>query len=297
MFDFKLQVFQSVASRLSFSKAADDLHITQPAVTRHIRQIEAHFNQKLFKRKGNSIALTEAGKLLLSHSKLIFQQYEKAEFDMNSLIDKNEGNLRIAASTTIAQYILPEVLAKFHQKFPKIKIHLLNMNTEKVEKSVMNNSVELGFIEGQSKNRELAYQPFLKDEIVLVVDKSHPLAKKNQISTSELKELPLVLREKGSGTREVLLKFFQLNNLEIEDLNIELELGSSESIKSYLSNGHSGSFLSINTVLKELKYGDFYIIDIENLQIKRDFFFIQQQGHHSKLNSVFLKFLQYHYNF
>ena len=87
------------------------------------------------------------------------------------------------------------------------------MNTEKVEKSVMNNSVELGFIEGQSKNRELAYQPFLKDEIVLVVDKSHPLAKKNQISTSELKELPLVLREKGSGTREVLLKFLQLNIL------------------------------------------------------------------------------------
>ena len=216
---------------------------------------------------------------------------------MNSLIDKSEGSLRIAASTTIAQYILPEVLAKFHQKFPKIKIHLLNMNTEEVEKSVMNNSVELGFIEGQSKNRELAYEAFLEDEIVLVVDKSHPLAKSNQISVSALKDIPLVLREKGSGTREVILKAFEHLNVKTEALNIELELGSSESIKSYLSNGHSASFLSINTVLKELKYGDFYILDIENLQIKRDFFFIQQQGHHSKLNSVFLKFLQHHYNF
>ncbi|WP_417885577.1 LysR substrate-binding domain-containing protein [Zunongwangia sp.] len=296
MFDFKLQVFQSVASRLSFSKAAEDLHITQPAITKHIRQIEAHFNQKLFIRKGNSIALTDAGKLLLSHTKILFQQYEQLEFDMNSLIDNNEGILRIAASTTIAQYVLPEVLAKFHQKFPKIRIHLLNLNTEKVEKSVMDNSVELGFIEGQSKNRELSYEAFLKDEIVLVVDKSHPLAKRNQISISELKDIPLVLREKGSGTREVILKVFQKNNLKIEDLNIELELGSSESIKSYLSNGHSGSLLSVNTVLKELKHGEFYILDIENLEFKRNFFFIQQQGHHSKLNTVFLKFLEHHYN-
>ncbi|WP_062056253.1 LysR family transcriptional regulator [Aquimarina longa] len=296
MFDYKLHVFYTVANRLSFSKAGEELHITQPAVTRHIKQIEEHFNQKLFERQGNSISLTKAGKVLLAHSKEIFEHYKVLQYEMNELINKTEGILRIAASTTVAQYILPEVLAKFHKKHPKVKVTLMNANTESVEQSILDVDVELGFIEGKSKNREISYHPFLKDEIVLVVAKGHPLFNTNSIHLDFLSKMPFVLREEGSGTLETIIEALRKKNIFKTDLNIQMRLGSSESIKSYINDNNSVAFLSINTILKELKSGELGIIDINNFSIERTFYYIFRQGHHSSLSALFLKFLQNHYN-
>lgn len=296
MFDYKLQVFYSVATRLSFSKAAEELHITQPAVTKHIKNIELHFKQRLFERKGNSINLTPAGITLLQHTKTIFGQYKALQFDMNALIDQTEGVLRIAASTTVAQYVLPEALAKFHKKFPKVSLTLLNANTENVEKAILTDTVELGFIEGYSKNREIAYHPFLKDEIVLVVANGHSLFNRPAMSVKELVDKPLVLREEGSGSLEIILEALQKQSVSLQDLTIEMRLGSSESIKTYLSDKYSMAFLSVNTILKELKSGELGIIDIQDFSIERPFHFIFKQGHQSALSTLFLNFLQHHYN-
>lgn len=295
MFDYRLRVFFTVANRLSFSKAAEELHITQPAITRHIKQIENHFGQKLFERKGNSIALTKAGSLLFSHSKRILQGYKELEFDMNALVDRTEGVLRIAASTTVAQYVLPLLLAKFHKQYPKVKVSLISANTEDVENAVLGSDAELGFIEGRSKNRELAYQPFLKDEIVPVVGAGHPLFNANAISLQELKKQPLVLREEGSGTLEIVLQELAKAGIAFHDLNVEMRLGSSVSIKSYLGDDRSMAFLSVNTVLSELKSGELGIVDVTGLSLERDFHYIFKQGHHSALSSLFLDFLRYHY--
>ena len=296
MFDYKLKVFYTVALRLSFSKAAEELRITQPAVTRHIKQIEEHFKQKLFERQGNSICLTGAGEVLLKHAKVISAHFEELQFDMNSLIENTEGTLRIAASTTVAQYILPKLLAKFHQKFPKVKITMINQNTSEVERSILDKTVELGFIEGRSKNREIAYVPFLKDEIVLVVAKGNPVFRKELLSLEELRNLPVVLREHGSGTLQVILESLDKVGIKPEELQTVMNLGSSESIKSFLADGKTVAFLSINTILKELKSGDFFIVDVEGLEIKRDFHYAIQQGHQSALSALFLKFLSHHYN-
>jgi len=296
MFDYKLHIFLTVATRLSFSKSAEELHITQPAITRHIKQLEDHFNQKLFERKGNSIALTNAGMVLLNHCKKLFRQHKDLEFDMNSLIDKTEGNLRIAASTTLAQYLLPEFLAKFNKKFPKIKVTLLSVNTSSVEKEVLADNVEIGFIEGFSKNRELAYHPFLKDEIVLVIARGHSLYNTAAINMNELKKLPLVLREKGSGTLEFILEGLKKEAISEIDLQVQMYLGSSESIKSYLKDKESASFLSRHTILDELVSGELGVLDINNFHINRDFNYIHKQGHKSALSQLFLNFLQHHYN-
>lgn len=296
MFDYRIRVFFTVANRLSFSRAAEELHITQPAITRHIRQIEDHFGQKLFERKGNSIALTEAGNLLYNHSKRILQEYKELEFDMNALVDRTEGILRIAASTTVAQYVLPVVLAKFHRQYPKVKVSLISANTEDVEKAVLESNAELGFIEGRSKNRELAYQPFLKDEIVPVVGAGHPLFNANTIVPQDLKTQPLVLREEGSGTLEIILQELRKVGIVYNDLNVEMRLGSSESIKSYLGDDRSMAFLSVNTILKELKSGELGIVDVTGLSLERDFYYIFKQGHHSALSNLFLDFIRYHYN-
>jgi DNA-binding transcriptional LysR family regulator len=296
MFDYKLYVFLTVATRLSFSKATEELHITQPAITRHIQQMEGHFGQKLFERKGNSIELTKAGEVLMGHAQGIFRLHKALDYDMNALIDKTEGELRIAASTTIAQYLLPEVLAKFHKKFPKIKLTLLSANTENVERYVLQQQVEIGFIEGQSKNRELYYQSFLKDEIVLVVAKGHSLYNASSITLETLKNLPLVLREEGSGALEFILHALRANGISEVDLKIEMRLGSSESIKSYLKDGQSVAFISINTIVDELKSGELGIVDVDDFKIDRYFSYIHKQGHHSPLSQLFFNYVQYHYN-
>ncbi|TXD84075.1 LysR family transcriptional regulator [Subsaximicrobium wynnwilliamsii] len=296
MFDYKLQVFLSVAMRLSFSKAAEDLHITQPAITRHIKLLEEHFNQKLFERKGNSIALTKAGDLLVVHSKRLKSLHEALQFDMNALIDKTAGELRISASTTIAQYVLPMVLADFRKKYPKIKISLNSDNTEKVEQNLLQQNAEIGFIEGQSKNRELAYHEFLRDEIVLVVAKGHSLYNAKAITSKNLQSLPMILREKGSGTLEFISNALKAIGIPMTALQVEIHLGSSESIKSYLKDRQSVAFLSVNSVLDELASGDLGIVDVENFSIERPFNIIFKHGHQSSLSQLFLQFIQHHYN-
>ncbi|RFN58178.1 LysR substrate-binding domain-containing protein [Marixanthomonas ophiurae] len=296
MVHYKLLVFNTVTNRMSFSKAAEELHITQPAVTRHIKQLEEHFKQKLFERKGNSIALTQAGAVLFEHTKKILEQHKALEFDMNALIDRTQGVLSIAASTTMAQYILPEALSRFHQKFPKVQLTLINANTQYVEKKVLDSTVELGFIEGHSKNREISYHPFMKDEIVLVAAKGHALYNKGAIAIKDLYNFPLVLREEGSGSLEIIKQALKETQAPVEKLNVVIRLGSSESMKTYIQDQRSVAFLSINTILKELKATELGIIDIEELSINRYFSYIFKQGHQSPLATLFLNFLKHHYN-
>lgn len=295
MFDYRLQVFYKVALRLSFSKAAEELHISQPAVTRHIRQIEAHYQQKLFERKGNRITLTNAGELLVVYAQRIFKTYDELDFEMNALNNQQQGVLKIAASTTMAQYVLPGALAAFHQRFPEISIQLNSFNTENVEEAVIQQKAMIGFIEGNSKNRELAYVPFLEDEIVLVVAAKNPLARRTTISLEELQTIPLLLREQGSGTLEVIFKTLEESGIKTEQLKVEMQLGSSESIKTYLSNSDTAAFLSIHTIQKELKSGELFIIDIVNLAITRQFSYVQQQGSQSGLVEGFLQFLKHYF--
>ena len=152
MFDFRLKVFHTVAKRLNFTKAADELCITQPAVSKHIQEIENYFQLKLFDRNGTKIKLTEAGEILLEYANRIFTIYSNLEFELNALNQRHNGKLRIGASTTIAQYILPPLLAAFHKKFTDIKVTLLINNTEQIELALQNKDIDFGIIEGQSKN-------------------------------------------------------------------------------------------------------------------------------------------------
>ncbi|MCF8714345.1 LysR family transcriptional regulator [Joostella atrarenae] len=296
MLAYKLHIFNTVAMRLSFSKAAEELHITQPAVTRHIKQLESHFKQKLFERKGNSIELTKAGNLLLVHVKELLKLHRALEFDMNALNDNTEGRLQIGASTTIAQYVLPEVLAGFHKMYPKTKVTLINGNTEAIEQKVLDQTVEIGCIEGHSKNRQLSYHSFLKDEIVFVVAKGHSLYNKSEITLNEVKTQPLIIRERGSGTLEFILKALEEKGVFEKDLTIEMQLGSPESIKSYIKDKRSVAFMSVNTILDELSNGSLRIIDIRDFYIKRNFSYIVKQGNQSSLSQLFINYLENHYN-
>lgn len=294
--DFRLKVFFTVANRLSFTKAANELFITQPAISKHIQELEEQYKIKFFERNGSKISLTNAGELLLKHTKNIFEVYREIDFDLSTLINEQRGLLRLGASTTISQYIIPPLLARFHQKLKEIKVNLLNGNTEQIENALLNKEIEVGIVEGQSKNQSIKYTEFLKDELVLVCNSKNPLINKEQLSQEDLKSMRFVMRERGSGTLEVIefaLKPFKIN---LSQLTVEMQLGSTESIKSYLRNSECVAFISIHAIENELKNGELVILDIDNLVIERFFYIITLQGKAEALSELFIKNMGSYYN-
>ncbi len=294
--DFRLKVFYTVALRLNFTKAATELYITQPAVSKHIQELEETYKTKLFERNGSKIALTPAGEILLKHAKEIFEIYREIDFEMSSFINERQGLLRLGASTTISQYIISPVLARFHQKQKDIKVNLLNGNTEQIENALINKEIEIGIVEGQSKNQSIKYIPFLKDELVLVCNSNNPFVKQNEISVSDLKSMKFITRERGSGTLEVIEYALKKAGLKFSDLQIEMQLGSTESIKSYLLNSDCFAFMSIHAVSKELKNKELTVLDVEKLSVERYFYIITLLGKSDSLSELFIQNISNHYN-
>lgn len=294
IFDFRLKVFHTVAHKLSFTKAATELFISQPAVTKHIHEIEQQLGTALFKRNGNSIVLTSAGEILLQYSEKIFDTYAALEAEMSQLNDVSGGNLRIGASTTIAQNILPRILALFKKAYPNISFSFVEGNTDSISLQVIAEKIDIALVEGNSHFPQLAYEPFAKDEIVLVTRSLSSLSKQPEITPQELLEIPLVLREQGSGTLDVVFKALNQVKINPKDLKVEAQFQNSSSIKQYLAHSETAAFLSIQSILKELKYNELSIIEIQELDIFRTFQFIQLHGNASKLIELFKRFCKVH---
>jgi DNA-binding transcriptional LysR family regulator len=294
--DFRLKVFQKAAERLSFSKAAKDLFITQPAVTKHIHELEKHFGHALFNRHGNRVSLTPKGELLANYSTKILRLYSEMEDAFLALDDKFPDKIKIGASTTISQYILPKVLSKFKSVYPQTTITLLNDNSENIQTLAINKQIVIGLTEGSTTNPLLHHETFIHDEIVLVTNAANASINKDEITLKELQKIPLILREKGSGTREVIEKHLQEAGLETRKLNVEMVLGSSESIKSYLLYSNTAAFISIHSILEELKMNKLKVIDIKGFELKRTFDFVNIHGEYSNTIQKIKQFFRSHYN-
>ncbi|CAG5008045.1 HTH-type transcriptional regulator CysL [Dyadobacter sp. CECT 9275] len=289
MLDFRLKVFYTVAQTLHFNRAAEELHISQPAVTKHIKELEQHYQTSLFDRSHKQISLTKAGDILLEHAHIIFEQYQKLDFELNLLQNKTEGILHIGASTTIAQYVLPAYLASFHQRFPDIRIELINANSLLIEQSLDDKKIDLGLVEGPMHHPGLKYVAFLKDELVLVT-RTKNAPKKKTVSIRELTALPLLTRENGSGTSEIIEEYLQKLDLGIKDLNIHMQLGSTESIKNYLLHSDTFAFLSVYSITRDLADDRLTIVDIDGMEINRRLSFVYRQGQPSPLSALFMRF-------
>ena len=294
--DFRLKVFYTVAKRLSFTKAATELFITQPAISKHIQELEEQYKIKLFDRHGSKIALTTAGEIVLKHAKNIFDVYREIDFEMSTLINQRSGLLRLGASTTISQYLIPPLLARFHPTSQEVEVSLLNGNTEQIENALLKQEIEIGIVEGQSKNKFIKYTAFLKDELVLVCKSSNPLVRLAEVAQEELKQMQFLMREQGSGTLEVIEHALKPFEIKISELKIEMQLGSTESIKSYLMNSDCVAFISIHAIEKELKSNELAILDIKNLSIERFFYIITLQGKTDSLSDLFIQNIFNHYN-
>lgn len=294
MFDFRLKVFYTVAKRGSFTKAAKELLISQPAVTKHIQEIESTYETKLFVRDGMKIHLTEAGELLYTYAEEIFSIYRNLEFDIHALNAKMDGSLRVGASTTISQYVLPPLLAEFKKKVSDLHLDVVSDNTNTIENLLLNKTIDVGLVEGYSKNPQIKYTDFIKDEIVLVCSSNNPLAKKGIVKPQELRELSFLLRETGSGTLDVVDTTLRESGITLSDLTNEMNFSSTESIKMYLMHSNSVAFLSVHAILKELRYNELCVVDIEGIDISRTFSLIQRQGQESALVELFIRYVRTH---
>ena len=213
----------------------------------------------LFDRVGSHIGLTHAGELLLSHTKQLLAAYRQMDFEMNLLTDNFAGELRLGASTTISQYVLPPVLASFMKKFPEIKVSLLNGNSRDIEQVLREGKITLGLVEGTAHQSTLHYTPFMRDELVVVAHTGSSLAAYDEISLKQLRTLPLVLRENGSGTLDVVEAALAEHQVKLSQLNVVLQMGSTESIKLFLENSEVLGIVSIRAVTRAAIFNGFKV--------------------------------------
>ncbi|MEO6405126.1 MAG: LysR family transcriptional regulator [Ferruginibacter sp.] len=288
-----------VALSLSFSKAAEVMFISQPAISKHIKALEAFYQTTLFERKGNTIKLSPGGGLLLARLKEAKKIQNQLEFELSVLKDqlKARGQLKLGASTTVALYIIPKILSAFHQKYPEVKISLLNRNTDTIVKALIDQEIDIGIVEGKKKNPGILYQPFVRDEVLAVCSAKSPIAKKRMLTLPEIKNYPIVLREQGSGTLAAVKYNLEKNGIKMSELKVSVRLAGTEALKNFLREDNCLGFLPKGSVLKELKEGDLVAIKIDKFQIVRDFFFIQRHGtDNNELNKLFIRFCKTWYN-
>jgi LysR family transcriptional regulator, transcriptional activator of the cysJI operon len=278
MENFRLKVFRAVAEHASFRKASELLHLSQPAVSQHIHALEEDLRLRLFDRSGTRTSLTGAGKILLKYAERSARVLEDARAALARLDGEVSGDLKLGASTTIAQYILPRILGAFLKDHPKVTLSVVSGNTEEIVDLLLRDIIMLGMIEGPPRNKEVHIEKFLDDRMVLIAPASHEWAGLDSVPLPELARVPLLLREHGSGSRRVVEQAIRKAGLSLNQLQIRMELDSSEAIVSGVEAGLGLGFVSEWAITKARRLGAVTPIRMENLEIHRDLTLIRRFG-------------------
>jgi DNA-binding transcriptional LysR family regulator len=290
MADRRLQVFHAVARHLSFTRAAEALFMTQPAVTFQIRQLEEHFNARLFDRAQGRIALTAAGAVALEYSTRILALSAELETRMKELSGQLAGPLLIGASTTIADFLLPQVLGEFKSRHPGIIPRLIVANSEIVQDRVAERTLDLGFIEGDSHLPTLVTDICCEDELQVVCAPSHPLARLASALPKSLTEHAYVSRELGSGTREVIDRYLHAAGVSPDSLSVFLELGSPEALKELAATGLAFAIMSRASVAKEIRLGELVHVPLAPPLVRNLSVVYQKERIQSRMVDSFVQF-------
>lgn len=292
MIDFAHLVFLEVAKELNFSKAAEKLYLSQPSVSKHIKNLEGLYSLALFERKTNGISLTEEGKILFEYVTKAQHLRQELQFDISTLRHQAEakGALVVGASTTVALYLMPRIFSSFRHSFPHIRLQLINRNSENILKALLNHEVDVGIVEGKNKLTSVSYQFWLRDKVVAVCAAHSPLAQKTTRTLHELSTLPIAFREKGSGTLAVVADALSQHGISAHQLNVQAIIGGTEALKNFILENGCLAFLPYLSVQKQLKNGELIQINLAGLDVHRDFYIVQRQGEeNNKLTRLFVK--------
>lgn len=269
MLDTQLLVFKAVAEQKSFSGAAKVLHMTQPAISIHIQNLEEYFGTRLLDRTNRYVSLTEAGRVLYHYAVELSRLYDEARKAVAEVTGKVKGKLVIGATLTIGEYLLPRIAGYFKQRYPEVDITLQIANTQEIVRRVLGHELDLGLVEGRVEHPDLIQQNIYQDELVLIVPPQHPWAEREEISLEELRKEPLILREKGSGTRQVAEEGLKKAGLDLCALKIIMELGSTQAIKEAVEAGLGVAIISRLAIKKESRNNLLREVRLQGVDFKR----------------------------
>jgi DNA-binding transcriptional LysR family regulator len=278
----------------SFSRAARKMFLSQPSLTKHIQNMEELLGIPLVNRESRSISLTPEGKILFDYARRFVKLREEAGEKILGAREMESGEITISASTIPATYILPWVLSGFRSLYPDIRLHVRTLDSEETIEAILNNRGDIGFIGKKPAGGRLEAEPLWKDRLVLAVPKDHRWQTAGRVKIQELLREPFIIRERGSGTREILERYFkEKKNISLSQFRIVAELGSSEAVKEAVVAGLGVSFLSVYAVGRELKTGDLTEIPLPGCRIERYFYLINRRQfglmHHHRLFIDFVK--------
>lgn len=290
MADRRLQVFHAVAKQLSFTKAAEVLFMTQPAVTFQIKQLEEHFNTRLFDRGHGRIALTPAGEMVLVYAEKILNLSSEMDVRMGEMTGEIGGSLLVGASTTIAEFMLPHILGEFKSQHAHVRPRLVVANSETIETRVAEHTLDIGFIESPSHQPNLQTEICCDDELLVVCSPKFPLAKLKEITPQQLVDHAFVSREPGSGTREFTDSYLRKAGVQPEDLNLVMEMGSPVALNGVVETGLGFAIASRASVAKAQRLGDLVAIPLKPRLIRTLSMVYPKEKFRSKLVTTFVDY-------
>lgn len=284
----QLKIFFEVATRLSMTEAAKVLSMTQPAISQTIKEIETEYQECFFDRIGKKLYLTNAGEIMLGYTRRILNISDECKKSIKDLKELRKGHLKIGASTTIGIYILTDIIGEYKKLHNEIDVSIIIENTKNISNLILENKVDIAFVEGPVYSEEILKKDFWDDELVLVCNNENSLNERNNLKIQDIVNQKFIMREQGSGTREVIEALFKLHNIE---LNNYLELGSTEAIKRAVEAGLGISCLSERAIKRELEQKILGVIRISDMVISRKLNLIYHKDKSfSKLTKDFICF-------
>jgi DNA-binding transcriptional LysR family regulator len=299
----QLRIFLAVAEHLHFTRAAENLYITQPAVSAAIQSLETEYRVKLFHRIGRHVEITEAGKLLQLEAQKILEQVALTERGLRELNNLQRGELKLGSSLTIGNYWLPEKISQFQREYSGIMVNCTLANTEEICLGTANGQFDLGLIEGEVKptlKKLLNQEEIGSDRLLIIVGRSHPWFERDKIDLTELKNTDWVMREPGSGTQQRLEEALNNWGVNLSDLKVILVLNTGEMVKAVVEEGQVAAGISELMVKKELQLGilkavrivDHRLNEYQELQLIRPFLKIKHcQRFQTRISQTFEKML------
>lgn len=291
MENFRFRVFRAVARHLNFSRAAEELLLTQPAVTQQIKALEDEYGVPLFDRSGGRIALTTAGDALLPYANRLKELSDEAHETVIGAVGRVGGKLSLGASQTIGQYLLPNLVAAFLRENPRMAVTAISGNTDEMLAALAARRIQMAMIEGPGMRKDMHIEPFMEDQMVLVVPASHEWAD-HEISLERLQNAPLLMREFGSGSRRVVELALAKAGLKKKDIQVTMELDSTEGLLSAVEAGLGITFVSRWAVRNQLALGTLRLARIKGLHLSRMFSLAYPAGPEPAGNAgVFRRFI------
>jgi LysR family transcriptional regulator, transcriptional activator of the cysJI operon len=286
--DQYLEVFVKVVEKENFSRAAEVLHMTQPAVSQHIRTLEELVGTRLLERNNKFVRLNKAGEIVYHHAKEILALYTQMQYLVDDLTNNASGPIAIGASFTFGEYILPHIIAQLQKDYPLIRPSIVIHNTADIIESVKKRQLDIGIIEGFFNGDKLNAEVVSEDKMVIVASSGHPFLQK-KVGIGELEKETWILREKGSGTREATENLFRMHDFTPKKI---MEFGSTQVIKESVQAGLGISLLSRWAIDKELTNGYIVLLDVAELPFKRNFSFVTYTPYQTKAVKTFIETLR-----